>query len=283
MNDITGERHRLKYHPFPYADKRKKEYIIGEALLRSKMISDEEMATIRNVSSDPPDLIVKTKECGEIGIEITEHVAEDRNSVARSNEFIGKLKSHLSQLGTRPSKPANLWVYRERFAFPRIPPKKILSIAKQIDGFFASKDFPDRYEIIQEVVKSPIRITYIPALGGFALPPEFYDNNLFVHDATGYPINSREIENSFTEIVRKKTPAAKTADILVIFHGILGILGISSLDARLNVPLLHELKHDLLLNLPHKGIYIVGILESSDDYWINVVTIREHPIFEQNK
>ena len=67
MREIAGRRLTLKHHPFPLRDKAKKEYTIGEALLRWKGIPKEEMTALRNVDFDPPDLVFGTKESGEIG------------------------------------------------------------------------------------------------------------------------------------------------------------------------------------------------------------------------
>lgn len=48
MRKVTGQRLRLKHYPFPFREKGKKEYIIGEALLRWKGIPEDEVATLRN-------------------------------------------------------------------------------------------------------------------------------------------------------------------------------------------------------------------------------------------
>lgn len=68
MRKIVGKGLRLKYHPLPFRDKRKKEYIIGEALLRWKDIKEEEIETLRNVDSDPPDLVFRANDSSEIKI-----------------------------------------------------------------------------------------------------------------------------------------------------------------------------------------------------------------------
>lgn len=236
-------------------------------------MSEDELATLRSVPSDPPDLVVTTTEFGQITIEITESVPYDRDSEAKSKYFIHRLRTCLSKLGTKSPKLSNLAIHRERFAFPSITSDEVKSIAGQIDGFFKGKDFKAKYKKIQKVIESPISITYIPALGTFAYPVEFYENNLFVHDITGYPVERKETENSFGEIIQKKKGRAKTADILLIFHGTHGIIGLD--EALLNL-----VRGKLLSGLTHEGIYMIEIIEFNVDYWINVLTIREHPIFQ---
>jgi hypothetical protein len=186
MRELKGQRLGLKYHSFPFREKYKKEYIIGEALLRWKGIAEDEVATLRSVAVDPPDLVFETGDFGKTRIEITESVPYDRDSEAKSAYFLKRLKARLKELGTRPPKPSNIFVSRESFDFPSIRRGEIDTITRQIDKFFKTTDFEAKYEIIQEIVTSPLRITFIPALGAFAHPPEHYADNLFVQDIIGY-------------------------------------------------------------------------------------------------
>jgi hypothetical protein len=120
MREVTGQRFRLKHHPFPFRKKDKKEYIIGEALLRWKGIPEDELATLRNVAFDPPDLVFEAEDFGKIKLEITESVPYDRDSEAKSAYFIKSLKTHLKKLGTKSPKSSNVSVYRKTFDFPQI-------------------------------------------------------------------------------------------------------------------------------------------------------------------
>ena len=272
MRGIVGKRIVLKHHPFPFRDKVKKEYIIGEALLRWKGMQKEHIATLRNVDFDPPDLIFGTKESGKIRMEITESVPYDRNSEAKSANFLKGLKGYLRDLGTKPSKPSNILISREQYAFPLVRPIEIKRIAAQIDGFFKAKDFEDKYEIIQEVVASPIRVTFIPALGVWASPTGNYTDNLGVQDITGYPLAKKEYERSYETIIKSKSHTETTSDILIIFQGTIGIVGLGE-------TLLDQVKNRLASDLNHKGIYIVEIITFPSDYWVHVITVREHPLF----
>lgn len=233
------------------------------------------VSTLRNVVFDPPDLVFETKDFGEIKMEITESIPYNRDSEAKSVYFLRRLKAHLKILGTRPPKPSNIFVSREPFAFPSMRPRETESIARQIDRFFKRKDFEAKYEIVQEIVASPIRITFIPTLGAFAHPPEHYDDNLLFHDITGYPIDEKEFERSFEGIIERKSYLETTSDILIIFQGTVGIVGLSE-------GLLDKVKNRLTSDLAYQGIYIVEIIQSPSDYWVNVITVREHPLFERN-
>ena len=166
--EVTGQKLGLKYYPFPFREKGKKEYIIGEALLRWKGMPEDEVGTLRNVAFDPPDLVFETEDFGEVRMEITESVPYDRDSDAKSAHSLKRLKARLKELGTSPPKPSNIFVSREPFAFPSMRSKEIESVARQIDKFFKTKDFEAKYKINQEIVSSPIRIAFIPALGAFA-------------------------------------------------------------------------------------------------------------------
>jgi len=235
---------------------------------------EDEMVTLENVVFDPPDLVFETGDFGEIKIEITESVAYDRDSEAKSAYFLKRLKAHLKELGTRPPKPSNIFVSREPFDFPSMRPREIESIARQIDRFFKTNDFEAKYEIIQEIMHSPIRIVFIPALGTFAHPPEHYDDNLLVNDITGYPLDKKEFERNFEAIIEKKRHSEAAADILIIFQGTIGIVGLGE-------ELLGQAKNRLKSDLTYQGIYIVEIIQFPSDYWIHVITVREHPLFER--
>jgi len=274
MREVKGQRLALKHHPFPFREKEKKEYIIGEALLRWKGIAEDEVATLRSVAIDPPDLVFETEDFGKIRIEITESVPYDRDSEAKRAYFLKRLKTHLKELGTRPSKPSNIFVSREPVDFPSIRRGEIDTIAGQIDSFFKTTDFETKYEIIQEIVTSPIRITFIPALGAFAHPPEHYADNLFIHDITGYPLDYEGFARSFEAIIESKRYSEMAADILIIFQGPIGIVGLSE-------GLLDQAKNGLTSDLAYQGIYIVEIIQFPSDYWVHVITVREHPLFER--
>lgn len=274
MRKVTGHRLGLKHHPFPFREKGKKEYVIGEALLRWKGMPDDEVATLRNVAFDPPDLVFETEDFGEIKMEITESVPYDRDSEAKSAYFLKRLKARLKELHTRPPKPSNIFVSREPFEFPSMRPREVESIARQIDRFFKTKDFEAKYEIMQEIVASPIRVTFIPALGAFAHPLENYDDNLLVNDITGYPLDEKEFEYGFKAIIESKRHSEATADIIIIFQGTIGIVGLGE-------ELLGRLKNRLKSDLAYQGIYIVEIIPFPSDYWVHVITVREHPLFER--
>ena len=81
-------------------------------LLRWNGIPEDIVSTLRNVAFDPPDLVFETEDFGEIKMEITESVPYDRDSEAKSTYFLKRLKVHLKRLGTRPSKPSNIFVSR---------------------------------------------------------------------------------------------------------------------------------------------------------------------------
>ena len=79
-------RHKLRYYPFP-REKDKREYVIGEALLRDKGIPKDELATLQNVPDDPPDLVVNTKDYDQLSIEVTEAVPHDRGLLIKLRSF----------------------------------------------------------------------------------------------------------------------------------------------------------------------------------------------------
>lgn len=266
-----GHQYRLKYYPFP-REKEKKEFIIAEAFLRNKMVSEEELATLRSVQSDPPDLRVKIKKFGELRIEISESVPYDREYVDHSTKFIKELWSYLCKLGTQPSKPSNIFIHTEGFVFPNMKQKEIKHIAGKIDSFFKSTDFKLKYSVIQELVKFPITVTFIPAQGTFASPAKCYHNNLLVRNITGFPIDNKEAEDTIKHIIAKKEARSGTADILIIFHGIIGMLSFDNI--------FDQMKEKLLSGLTYKGIYVLQIIELDNQYWTSVTTVREHPIFQ---
>jgi len=274
VREIAGQRLRLKYYPFPLREKAEKEYLIGEALLRWKGMPEDEVVGLKNVASDPPDLVFERDDLGEIRIEITELVPYDRASEVRSANFVRILRADLEELGTRPLKPSNIFVSREPFGFPPMSANEIKRIAEQIDTFFNTKDFEAKYEIVQEVVTSPIRIAFIPALGTFGQPPEHYDNNLLVQDITGYPLDEKEYEHSLEAIIVSKRHSKAAADILVIFQGTIGIVGLGE-------DLQSQAKNRLRSDLAYQGIYIAEIVQLPHDYWVHVITVREHPLFER--
>lgn len=270
MRNIQGQTYRLKYHPFP-SEKGKKEFIIGEALLRNKKISEEELATLRNVQDEAPDLAVTIKEFGELTIEVTESVPHERKDIDHSNRFIKELIFYLKELGTKPLKPSNIFIHRDMFAFPRIKSREIKSIAEKIDSFFKSEGFLQNYSIIHKLMDYPIEVTFVPAQGNFTSPAIYSENNLFIHDITGFPIDNIATRKAIQHAIQKKKAMSGTADILIIFHDILGIVGFDKVFDRI--------RKDLLSSLSYKGIYIVQIIPTSFDYWISVITIRDHPIF----
>ena len=80
-----------------------------------------------------------------------------------------------------------------------------------VNEFFKAMDFDVKYEFIKTIVRSPIKITFIPAQGTFAHSPKLYDDNLFVHDITGYPLDKERLERSFEAIIESKGPSATAA------------------------------------------------------------------------
>ncbi len=205
-------------------------------------------------------------------MEITESVPYDRNSEAKSANFLQRLKGYLRDSGTKPSKPSNIFVSREPIDFPSIRPVEIKRIATQIDGFFKAKGFETKYETIQDIVASSIRITFIPALGAWASPAGTYEDNLRVQDITGYPLDKKEFEGSYEAIIKSKRHTETTADVLIIFQGTIGIVG-------LDETLLDRVKNRLTSGLGYQGIYIVEIITFPSDYWVHVIAVREHPLF----
>ncbi len=270
MRSPRGQILKLKYHPFPFGEKSKKEYTIGEALLRWKGIGEHEVATLRNFVPPAPDLVFKSDDHGEIRVEVTELVPYDRGAEVRRRRFLSELRTCLRALGTRPPKPSNVLVSREPFDSPPLRPGDVDSIAGRIDAFFKAGDFETRYDITQRIVASPVTITFIPALKNASAN---YDGNLFIEDITGLPLASEHLEQTFEEVVRRKRDSAMTADVLAVFQGTAGI--VAGLDeARLGKGL-----GRLTSGLAYGGIYVVEIIQYPLDYWVHVITVREHPLF----
>jgi hypothetical protein len=127
---------------------------------------------------------------------------------------------------------------------------------------------------MQEIVASPIRIAFIPALGAFAHPPEYYADNLFIYDTTGYSLDYEDIVHSFEAIIESKKYSETAADILIIFHGTIGLVSLEE-------GLLDQVKNRLTAAFTYQGIYIVEIIQFPSDYWVHIITVREHPLFKR--
>ncbi len=272
MEGYTAQTIKLKYHPIP-RDQRKEEYIIGEAFLRYKGVSEQDLITLKNVDDDPPDLVFTMKGFGELEIEVTRFEPHDIGDTNRRLEFIESLRFRLNQLGTKAVKPSNICVHKEG-RFPKLRPQDVETIALEIDRFCKRGEFVEKYQIIQDIRKKPIGITFIPALGAFANLPTFYENNIFIHDNTGIPIDEQKTIQTIEHIVLKKKNQT-TIDILVIYQQILGML---ALENKVN-----QMKELLLSHFPFEGIYILTLLVSPTDYWISLITIREHPKFQSKE
>ena len=290
-------RQKLKYYPFPRekdkTEQKQREYVIGEALLRDKRIPEDELATLQNVPDDPPDLVVNTKDYGQLRIEVTEAVPHSREHIYKANQFLEKLKCRLATLGTKPKRRLNISLNRTRFCMPKLKEKEIKHIAQQIDDYCRKDNFPEvdtkvhdvgrlkikvstisssaRYEI--EIGDPPIHISIVPASGAFDYPATWYQNNLLFGDNTGFPIDYGEIKKCIDERIKKKGSSNYPADILVIY-AVLGTLGFQGIS--------EEIKHNLLCDLPFSGIYILQITHGKNEYIVNVTAVREHPKFEVN-
>ena len=153
--------------------------------------------------------------------------------------------------------------------------QEIKTIAREIDRFLNNKDFEAKYKTTQKIVASPIEITFIPALGAFRYPPTNYDDNLQLRDITGYPLDQEEFIHTFERIIGKKGVSESAADILIVFQGTVGIV---DLDREL----LAQVEDRLTKALNYQGLYIVDIIPFVSDYWVNIVTVREHPVFKKN-
>ena len=284
-------RHKLKYYPFPRR-KDEREYVIGEAFLRHKGIPEDELATLQNVCDDPPDLLVKTEDYGQLAIEVTEAVPHHRAAIAQANKFLRKLRSHINKLGTRPKTPLNICLYRDQFCMPKLKDKQVSEIANWINDNCNSLKTTEVTTVTQDVVdvshfkiqissanpsakyeigNPPIRISIIPAIDSFAYPTTWYQNNLFLQDVTAFPIDYGETKKCIDERIKKKGVDSYPADILIIYT-ILGMLGFQGIS--------EEIKHNLLRNLRFSGIYVLQITHGKNDYIVNVTTVREHPKFE---
>jgi hypothetical protein len=282
-------RHKLKYYPFP-REKDRREYVIGEAFLRDKRMPEDELATLQNVHNDPPDLVVNIKDYGQLGIEVTEAVPHDRGAINQANKFLKKLRNQLKGLGTRPKTPLNICLCRDEFRMPKIKEKEIVDIANWINAYCKQPAFPKVNTRIHDdtspfkiqissiapsakykIGNPPIRISVIPATDAFAYPTSRYQNNLFLQDVTGFPIDYEETKKCIDERIKKKGVVNYRADILIIY-AILGMLGFQGIS--------EEIKNNLLCNLSFSGIYILQITHGKNDYIVNITTVKEHPKFE---
>jgi len=150
-------------------------------------------------------------------------------------------------------------------------------LADKIDKFFGSKDFEARYDVIHTILDYPIKITYVPALGIWARPQKFYDNNLFLQDISGCAIDKKVFEHTFEDRIEKKRSTAAASDILVMFHGIIGIVGLTK-------DLIEQAAESMKSTLgDYQGIYIAEIISRDHGYWVHVITIREHPLFASTR
>ena len=289
-------RHELKYYPFPRGndkiEQKRREYVIGEALLRAKKIPKDEIATLENVPDDPPDLVVQTKDYDKLSIEVTEAVPHDRGAIVQANKFLKRLRDILNELGTRPKTRLNLCLYRDQFRMPMIKEKEIVCIAHWINEHCEKTEFPQATTVSQydaspfkiqisstpplakyEIGNPPISIAIIPSTDTSAYPTTWYQNNLFFQDVTGFPIDYGETKKCIDERIKKKGSSNYPADILVIY-AILGMLGFQGIS--------EEIKNNLLCSLPFSGIYILQIAQGKNEYIVNVTTIKEHPKFAVN-
>lgn len=269
--NLQGRLYKLKYHPFPFHNKREKEFTIGEALLRYKGIPESDIETLRNIEDDPPDLLVDISKSGQISIEVTESVPYDRDSDALSNKFIRKLRDYLERVGVRPSKQSNIFIYRNDKPFPKINTKQLLAIGEKINHFFNSQEYELNYDKIHKIMSAPVELTFIPALGNFKNPDKFYINNIYIKDITGYPINHSQIVETFNNIYQKKLVG--TADILAIFHNTIGMVGLSNEDIM-------QIKELCQNSVSYNGIYIIELFQAGEKYWVHVETLLEHPILK---
>ncbi len=289
-------KHKLKYYPFPRekdkTGQEQREYVIGEALLRDKRIPKDELATLDNVHPDPPDLVINTKDYGQLRIEVTEAVPHSREHIYKANQFLEKLKCRLATLGTKPQRRLNIFLNRTRFCMLKLKEKEIKHIAQQIDDYCRKDNFPEvdtkvhdvgrlkievsiisssaRYEI--EIGDPPIHISIVPASGAFDYPATWYQNNLLFGDSTGFPIDYEKIKGSIDYIMQPNKKGSPTfpADILVIW-AMIGCLGFDEIS--------EEIKNNLLCDLSFSGIYILQFTHGKNEYIVSVTTVREHPKF----
>ncbi len=269
MEGYAGQTIKLKYHPFP-VEKKEIEYIIGEAFLKYKGISELDLKTLENVDCDPPDVVVTIEGFGKLEIEVTSFTPQDIEDNIHRQEFIKRLRLCLGQLGTKAVKPSNIFIHREG-RFPKLRQQDVETIASRIDRFLNQDEFVEKYRIIQAILKEPIGITFIPALGTHKHNLSVYENNIFINDITGIPITDEATNRYVGNLVNKKEHLPEF-DILVIYQPVLGLLGLEKL--------LHQMKESLLSHLTFKGIYILTIRTKPIDYWVSLITIREHPNFQ---
>lgn len=274
MTYPKGYQYKLKYWPLP-RDKAQREYTIGEALLRSRQLSEEELATLRKLPEDEAaDLTANLEAFGEITIEVTESVTYNRAGLAESKKFIEKLKANLCELGTSASKPSNIYISVDEPVFPKVCSKEIKRIAESIHDFFNGEDFIPKYRIIREFSSLPVRVAYVPAEDCFISPAITLENKIFVKDISGIRMSPQQTELAIERIMKKKKHVSPSADILAIYDDIPSMLSYENIANKLNDHILSE--------LPHKGIYIVHIVNvNKGAYWVSVRVIREHPVFQK--
>ena len=177
MEGSTGQTIKLKYHPFP-VDRKEIEYIIGEAFLRYKGVSERDLKTLENVDCESPDVVVTIEGFGKLEIEATNFTPHDRADIIHRQEFIESLRLCLSQFGIKAAKPSNIYIHKES-RFPKLRPQDVETIARKIDRFLKQDEFAEKYRIIQDILKEPIGITFIPALGTHKHNLAAYENNIF--------------------------------------------------------------------------------------------------------
>ncbi len=272
MEGYTGQTIKLKYHPFP-VDKKEIEYIIGEAFLRYKGVSERDLKTLENVDCEPPDVVVTIEGFGKLEIEVTNFTPHDRADIVHRQEFIESLRFYLSQFGTKAVKLSNIYVHKEG-RLPKLRPQDVEKIARKIDRFLKQDEFAEKYHIIQDILKEPIGITFIPALGNHKHNLAAYENNILIKDITGIPITEETTNGYIGNIVKKKEHQTEF-DILVIHQQILGLLSLEKL--------FNQIKELLLSHLAFKGIYIITLITEPIDYWVSLITIREHPKFQSKE
>ena len=271
MEGYAGQKIKLKYHPFPM-DKKEIEYIIGEAFLRYKGVSERDLKTLEK-GDDPPDLVFTVEGFGKLEIEVTRFEPRDIADIIHRLKFIESLRLRLNQLGTKAVKPSNICIYKEG-RFPKLRQQDVETIARKIDRFLKQNEFVEKYQIIQNILKEPIEITFIPALGAHEHNLAAYENNIVIYDNTGIPITEETTNKYIGNIVKRKEHQSEF-DILVIHQRILGMLSLEKL--------FNQIKELLLSHLPFKGIYIITLETKPTDYWISLITIREHPKFQSKE
>ena len=148
-------------------------------------------------------MVVTIEGFGELGIEVTRFEHHDRRDTVRRLKFIESLRLRLNQLGTKAVKPSNIMIHKEGI-FPILKPKNVEAIALEIDRFFKRSEFVEKYNIIQDILKEPIRITFIRPPEIMANHPTSYESNIFIYDITGIPIDKQKTIQTSEHIVQKK-------------------------------------------------------------------------------